>query len=94
MKSKSIFAASLFALTAALSINTSAAPDVPSATSMEKVDAQNQMKPDSNVSDKRDMVSHPDQAVAGKAAHDNATPIKTNPWLDKTRHFHPRDGGK
>lgn len=89
MKPKSTFAASLFAITAAVSLNVIAASDIPADAKTEKVDAQKQMKPQTHMEEHMAMMSADKEAKA-----ESTTPAKTGPLFDKTRHFHPRDGGK
>ena len=90
MKLKSTLAASLFAISAVLSLNVSAASDTPVDSKTEKVDTKAQMTP-----------HHPMEQMAGmKSDGKEATPEKpapkkkANPAFDKTKHYHPRDGGK
>lgn len=89
MKRNSRSAASLFAIAAAFSLNVMAASDTPTDAKTEKVDAQKQVKPQSHMERNMGMMSADKEAIPEKA-----TPEKVNPLFDKTRHFHPRDGGK
>ena len=89
MKLKSTLAASLFAIAAALSLNVIAASDAPADAKTEKVDAQKQVKPQTHMEGHMAMMSDDKTATPEKT-----TPAKVNPLFDKTRHFHPRDGGK
>jgi hypothetical protein len=92
MKLKSTLAASLFAIAAALSLNVIAASDIPADAKTEKVDAQ---KPQKQVKPQTHMEEHMAMMSADKEAKaESTTPAKVNPLFDKTRHFHPRDGGK
>lgn len=86
MKLKSTLASGLIGVAAVLSLNANAASGTAADIKMEKIDTQKQVKPHSHMEEKmgRGMKPHAEQA----------TLAKTNPWLDKTRHFHPRDGGK
>jgi hypothetical protein len=89
MKLQSTLAASLFAIAAALSLNASAASDTSADVKTEKVDAKAQIKPESHMEDMMGMASNDKEAKPEKS-----TPAKINPAFDKTRHYHPRDGGK
>ena len=89
MKLNSHLAASLFAIAAAFSLNVSAASDQPSDNTAGKVDATGKATPCSCMEEKVGTTSDDKQAIPEKI-----TPAKVNPFFDKTRHFHPRDGGK
>jgi len=89
MKLKSTLAAGMFAIAAALSLNVIAASDIPADTKTEKVDAQKQVKLQTHMEEHMAMMSADKDAMAESTA-----PAKVNPLFDKTRHFHPRDGGK
>lgn len=89
MKLKSTLAASLFGIAAAFSLNAIAASDAPVDAKTEKVDAQKQVQPQSQMDGHMAMISTDKDAIAEKT-----TPAKINPLFDKTKHFHPRDGGK
>lgn len=82
MKLKPILVASLFAITAALSLNASAASDVPAGAKTEKAAYQKKMRPHSHIEEKT--------GIPQKAPE--ATPDKPNTAKDNTKHFHPRDG--
>jgi hypothetical protein len=82
MKLKPTLAVTLFAITAALSLNASAAADTPPEVKVEKVAPQKTMKPHSHVEEKTGMPQMAPEAMSGKQ----------NAAKDKTKHFHPRDG--
>jgi hypothetical protein len=82
MKLKPTLAASLFALMAALSLNASAASDIPGDAKVEKAAPAKKMRPHSHLEEKTGI---PQTAP-------EATPDKPNAANDRTKHFHPRDG--
>jgi hypothetical protein len=82
MKLKSTFAASLFAIMAALSLNASAAADTPADAKVEKAVPRMKMKPHSHVQEKTGFLPKAPEAM----------PEKPNAANDRTKHFHPRDG--
>jgi hypothetical protein len=82
MKLKPTLAASLFAIMAALSLNASAAADIPADATVAKAAPQKQMKPHSHVQEKTGFAQKATETV----------PDKANAADDKTKHFHPRDG--
>ncbi len=82
MKLKPTFAASLFAMLAALALNANAAVDTPADAKVEKAAPQKKMRPHSHVEEKTGI---PQKAPEAK-------PDKPNAAKDKTKHFHPRDG--
>ena len=92
MKLNPTLAAGLFAITAALSLNASAASDtlsnasaaadIPADAKVEKAAPPMKMKPHSHVTEKT--------GFAPKAPE--AMPNKPNAANDRTKHFHPRDG--
>lgn len=89
MKLNSTVAASLFAISAVLSLNASAASDTPVDSKTEKVDMKAQMKPQPQMKQMSGMTSDGKEATQEKPV-----PKRTNPIFDKTKHYHPRDGGK
>lgn len=83
MKLKPALAMSLFAISAALALNASAASDTPADAKVEKAAPQKKkMKPHSHMEEKT--------GVAHKAAE--ARPDNPGAARDKSKHFHPRDG--
>lgn len=90
MKLKSTIFVSLLAISAALSLNASAASDTPVDSKAEKVDTKAQMKPQSHMEHMPGMMSDGKEATPEKTAPKK----KVNPAFDKTKHYHPRDGGK
>ncbi len=92
MKVKPTFAASLFALMAAISLtagaasdtpaNTGAASGVPADAKAEKAAPQKMVKRHSHVEDKTGFAPKAPEAV----------PDKPSAAKDRTKHFHPRDG--
>lgn len=103
MKPKSPLTAGLFVIAAALSLSAVAAPDTaaeakPDAKA-EKAVAKKKMKPHSHLEEKlgvpaKSKEAKADEGHAGDAEADKSAAKKPNPANDKSKHFHPRDGGK
>jgi hypothetical protein len=92
MKLEPALAASLFAAMASFAFNVSAVADTPAAA---------MAVPDASAPAKSEKAAHP--LKMGPHSHaevktgvrqrtPEATPEKSNPATDRTRHFHPRDG--
>ncbi len=92
MKLKPTLVASLFAITAALSLNASAASDsadsasaaadTPADAKVKKVAPAKKMRPHSHAEEKTGFPQKTPEAM----------PDKPNAANDRTKHFHPRDG--
>ena len=82
MKLNSTFAASVFALVSALSLNAGAASGTPADAKVEKAAPQKTMKRHSHVEEKTGFAPKAPEAMAEKP----------NAANDRTKHFHPRDG--
>lgn len=87
MKLKFFFATSLLAMTVALSTGVQAASDTNTAptaqTQAAGVQGDKAMKSHSHMEEKSGVPQKAQEAKAEK---------KTDPWKDKSKHFHPRDG--
>lgn len=103
MKLRPTLTASLFAIAAVLSFNVSAASDTPTDAKpdaqAEKADAKKKVRPHSHMEEKLGIKAQAKDATAdeGKTAEaepEQSAPKKPNPAKDKSKHFHPRDGGK
>ena len=82
MKLKTILAASVFAIIAALSLNAGAASDTPADATAKTEKAVPMKNRHSHVQDKTGIPQKAPEAMADKS----------NAAKDRTKHFHPRDG--
>lgn len=82
MKLTHALAASLFAITAALSLIAGAASDTAADRKTEKAASQKKMRPHSHMAEKTGIPQKAPVALLDKP----------NAAKDQTKHFHPRDG--
>ncbi len=92
MKLKPTLATGLFSIAAAFSLNAIAASDTPPdaqpAAEKEPTKMTKKIKPHSHMEEKLGVVSKAPESRS------DAMPDKPKPAIDKSKHFHPRDGGK
>ena len=92
MKLKITLAACLYSVAAVFSLNAVAASDTPPdaqpAAEKEPAGMTKKTKPHSHMEEKLGVVSKAVEATPG------AMPARQKPAMDKSKHFHPRDGGK
>ena len=93
MKLYSTFAACMMAISTVLPLAASAASEAPIDPKAAKVDAKADAKAETKSQSSMDatpgMMHDGKEAASGKAASK-----KVKPEFDKTKHYHPRDGGK
>lgn len=88
MKLKANVASSVFIIAALISTGGIAASDIdkPAESKPAAAESKKKVKPHSHVEEKGGAVSSAAPRISGRKE------AKTNPALDKTKHFHPRDG--
>lgn len=97
MNYKSAFITILFCAAASGSVNAFAASDASTdssaAANASKDQPKAQVRPHSHLEEKTGIITKKtEDKKEDDAANDKPKAKKTNPWKDKDKHFHPRDG--
>lgn len=89
MKPLSTLALGVLALAMAFSFNAVAAPNTAddSSPGMQQPQAKKNLRPHSHMEEKIGVV-----AKAAPTVDDKPAVAKPDPWKDRSKHFHPRDG--